>query len=238
MVAIPFGTGVFSVPEASRLLGVNRETVSRWFRGYSYSPGPGEPKRVRPPVGRTSRDLPKMEGGRAMSFLEFAELVVVAAFVRKGISLQKIRAAAECLMNEHSVERPFAYKRIFTDGHDVFTNISTEAEAPDLIKLTKGERLQIRSGGIEAAFVEEIQFSEASPHIAERYYPRGKDEGIVVDPKIAFGTPVIDGTRLTVTAVAEMVRGSSVSEVASIYGVSEHAVRAAAAYEKTLTTVV
>ena len=238
MEAIPFGTGIFTVPQASRMLRVNLGTVSRWFRGYSYRPVPGAPKRNKPPVGRTQRDLPLISGERAMSFLEFEELVVVTAFVRKGLPLQRVRVAAECLMTEYGVDRPFAYRRIFTDGADIFASMENEAKAPDLIKLTRKDRLQIRAGRIDAPFVEEIKFSSKAPFVAELYYPCGQDIPIVVNPNIAFGAPIVEGTRVTVETIAAMVRGSSIEQVAEEYELSARAVKAAVAYASSLTSPV
>jgi len=169
-----------------------------------------------------------------MSFLEFEELVIVTAFVRKGISLQRIRNAANCLMEEHGVDRPFAYKRVFTDGKDIFADLSGEADSPDLIKLTRNERLQIRAGRIDAPFVEEIKFGDKPPFRAERYYPCGEGTPIVVNPHVAFGAPVVEGTRITVEAIAAMVRGSSIEEVAEEYDLSPQVVKAAFDYEKKL----
>lgn len=232
MEAIPFGTGIYSVPQAARMLQVPRRTVARWFRGYHYRPAPGASQRIRPPVGRATRDLPLINNERAMSFLEFEELVVVAAFVRKGLSLQYIRAAANQLMTEYNVDRPFAYKRIFTDGADIFLGMSNEVNAPDLIKLTKAERLQIRAGSIDESFVEEIKFSDKPPYIAETYRPRGDYVPIVVNPKIAFGAPTIEGTRITVTSVAALAEGTSVAAAAADYQLSQEAVLAAVEYAK------
>ena len=237
MEDIPFGTGVFSVPEAARMLKVTPRTVGRWFRGYTYRPMPGAAKRIRPPVGRADRDLPMIEGDRDMSFLEFQELVVVTAFLRKGLSLQRIRSAAQVLMEEHGVDRPFAYRRVYTDGSDLFASLSSDAEAPDLIKLVKGdERLQIRAGRIDAPFVEEVRFSPTYPYRAERYYPLGQSVPIVVDPRIAFGAPTIDGTRITVDAVAALAAGSGVETTANVYGLSPKQVKAAVRYAKSLTS--
>lgn len=233
---IPFGTGVFSESQAARLLGVQSRTIRRWWRGYKYRPSPGEPVRTLAPVGRMERDLPSHEGKRPLSFLEFAELVVVTAFINQGLPLQRIRSAAEALMKQHGVDRPFAYKRVFTDGRDIFLAFSGEARAPDLVKLTRDdERLQIRAGGIEEPFVVEIGFSDDDKEIAEKFYPRGKGVPIVVDPNIAFGAPVIAGTRITIEAISAMVRGSSVEETAAAYDLSNEIVKAALDYEASLT---
>jgi uncharacterized protein (DUF433 family) len=231
MEVVPFGTGIYSVPQAAKILELPRRTIARWFRGYPYRPSPGAPRRWKEPVGRTERDLPRTNGHRDMSFLEFEELVFVAAFSREGLPLQRIRAAAECLISEFGVDRPFAYKRVFTDGHDVFMAMSQEARAPNLIKLTKSERLQIRPGRIDEPFVKELAFNEEG--VANAYFPRGPAVPIILDPKIAFGAPTVSGTRITVETIATMVRGSSVEEVARDYDLSIASVQAAVEYAST-----
>jgi len=234
MAEIPFGTGIFSESGAARLLRVKPRTIRRWWRGYKYRPQPGAPERERPPVGRTKRDLPVVSGKRDMSFLEFAEMVVVAAAVAKGVPLQRVRKFAETLMNEYDVDRPFAYKRVFTDGRDLFMGLSHEAGVPDLVKLLPNERLQIRAGKIDEMFVVELVFSDKGP---TEFYPAGRDAPIVVRPDIAFGRPVVVGTRITTEAIASMVRGSSVEETARAYQLTDKIVLAAYQYEESLTRV-
>lgn len=235
MKEIPFGTGVYRESQAARLLRVRSRTIRRWWRGYRYRPYPGAPERLRPPVGRTERDLPVIHGSRSISFLEFAELVVVVAFVHKGVPLQRVRRAADILIHEYGVDRPFAYRRIFTDGHDIFMSLSQQAKMPDLIKLTSDERLQVRAGSLDEPFVEEISFGDKPPNRAEAFYPCGRDVPIVVSPDIAFGRPVIMGTRITTEAITELVRGSSVDEAVAAYGLPRATVLAAIRYEDTLS---
>lgn len=53
------------------------------------------------------------------------------------------------------------------------------------------------------------------------------------NPHIHHGQPVISGTRVTVRALADAVRGGqSVEETAADYGIAAKAVRAAVAYEE------
>lgn len=54
---------------------------------------------------------------------------------------------------------------------------------------------------------------------------------IVVDPKVRFGKPVIEGTRVPAElVVAKLAGGMSVDEVADEYGIAVDDVRAALGY--------
>jgi uncharacterized protein (DUF433 family) len=55
--------------------------------------------------------------------------------------------------------------------------------------------------------------------------------GIVVDPEIRFGRPIIDGTRVPVDLIiGKLAGGMTAEEVAEEYGLSVAEVRAALAY--------
>ncbi len=54
---------------------------------------------------------------------------------------------------------------------------------------------------------------------------------ITVDPQVRFGKPIIDGTRVPVSAVVGAVAaGNECPEIAQEYGVTEEDIRAALAY--------
>jgi uncharacterized protein (DUF433 family) len=53
------------------------------------------------------------------------------------------------------------------------------------------------------------------------------------DLRLAFGRPVIKGSRVTVAVVVDLLRaGESVARIAQEFGLSERGVRAAAAWQK------
>lgn len=67
--------------------------------------------------------------------------------------------------------------------------------------------------------------------VAAKYYPRGVNGSIVVDPKIQFGTPVIEGTRIDVNSIYQMYKGGdSVDFLANLYSISIESAQASIDY--------
>ena len=61
--------------------------------------------------------------------------------------------------------------------------------------------------------------------------PREVGPGVMMDPAVRFGRPVIKGTRVDVaTLLGQLAAGASVEEVAKDYGLTTHQMRAALRY--------
>ena len=84
-----FGLGIYSVPEAARLTGIESRTIRRWVRGYDYRVG--EKLLHSPEV--INADLPQFEGVFALSFRDLIEVRFVNAFRQYDVSWKTLRAA-------------------------------------------------------------------------------------------------------------------------------------------------
>ncbi len=77
-----------------------------------------------------------------------------------------------------------------------------------------------------------LDFDQASA-LASRYFPLGRQHPVVVDPRHAFGRPVIDGTNLTTEAVMSLLNGGeAVENIAESFRVAPAAILAAKAFEQ------
>src|SRR4051812_8983584 len=83
------GTGVYSVPEASRLCKVSAGRIRRWLRGYEFESQSG--RKRSPPVWMGS--LEPIDGVLALSFLDLMEVRIVDAFLRTGVTWKVMRKA-------------------------------------------------------------------------------------------------------------------------------------------------
>ena len=84
------GLGIYSVPEAARLTGINSRTIRRWLRGYSYKVG--DELRHSPEV--VFADLRQIEEAFALTFRDLIEVLFVQAFRHHGVSWKTLRAAS------------------------------------------------------------------------------------------------------------------------------------------------
>lgn len=211
---------LYSFAEADRLAGVTRGTSSRWLKGYRYWYTPEE-LRARPPV--TPKPAPK----EAVSFVDLIEVVVIGHLREKGFSLRRIRQINEYCQLALRAPRALVTERFRTDGRDVF------------VMASKGYLLDVLHGaGMQAwdevldPFLDTLDYED---ELARRWWPRGKEEPVVVDPDYGFGLPVISGSGVRTEIIAERSRaGDTDEEIAHDFGVSPAQVRAALRFEKFL----
>jgi uncharacterized protein (DUF433 family) len=230
---VPLGVGIYTRAEAARLIGVTQTRLRRWVGGYTYwyKHQSVESLRRRPAVVKPK--LPILGGAVALSFVELMELRVVKALIDKGISLQHVRAAAGLAARHFDTSYPFASRRVFTDGRRVFASLARDPSVADMVELSRDAVDQIIAGGVFEPFLEEIDF-DATTALAERWWPLGRSVPVVLDPRIAFGAPVVVGTRIRTNVLAGMASRTGPDETARAYRVSVEGVRAAVRFEQQL----
>jgi len=219
------GVGVYTVPEAAKLIGANTLRVRRWLEGYRFptSEGVGES----PPMLRSQ--LPVLGGRQAIGFLDLVELLFIKAFRDHGVSLPTIRRAARKAASRWGTDHPFCLKRFATDGRTIFATIEDEVGDEGLLELTKS---QLAFSGILRPFLTQLDYGHLGATI-DRWWPLGKKKPVLLDPKIAFGRPIVAESAVPTEALyrAAVANGSE-AEVASWFGVSVGAVRAAIEFER------
>ena len=231
---IPLGIGIYYPAEAARFLRIQPAKLRRWVNGYTYwLAGSAAPRRRhQPPVTHT--DLPPLGRAHALSFLELMELRVVIGLREQGLSLQEIRAAATLARRVLQSTHPFAAHRVFTDGKKIFTSVEPGFSAEELlIELSMRRHAQVILGDFLSPFLKEMEFDPVTG-AAERWWPLGRAVPVVLDPKIAFGAPVIAGTALRTVEAARMARRVPIPSVADAYELSMDRIEAAVAFETQL----
>src|SRR6266540_2061091 len=110
------GIGLYTWPEAARLVSVRPLELRRWLKGYSFrtkSASSGQMSRLWEP------DL-IAAGVDGLSFEDLLEVRVVQALRRRGLSLQYIRDAHREASVLFGTRHPFSTQRILSDGIRVF----------------------------------------------------------------------------------------------------------------------
>jgi len=230
---VPLGVGFYTRGDAARFLRMRPDRINRWVRGYSYSWKVAQDKRHgrQPPVIKT--DLPLLEDTLTLSFLELMELRVVKEFLDQGIPLQTVRVAWRHAAHAFQTGHPFAHHRVFLDKGQIFMALDN-ATAPDLMEVSSRQRpFQVIAGPIFARSVKELEFDEKTLFV-RRWWPLGLQVPVVLDPRIAFGAPVIEGTRIPTEIVGLHLRTRSVEQVAKAFEVDRPRVEAARTFESRL----
>ncbi|MDB6111063.1 MAG: hypothetical protein JWR69_2813 [Pedosphaera sp.] len=222
-------TGIYSVSEAARLTGVSEGRIRRWLRGYHYKLRKED--RVSPPLW--SGQLEPIDHKIALGFLDVVEVRFVDAFLKSGVSWTIIHKAREMAGARFPGEsHPFCTRRFVTDGHGIFVELHTEAAPPRFLEIVRDQQVFAE---IMRPFVKGLEFGEGNS--LERWWPMGREQPVVIDPKRNFGQPTLarEGIPTSVLAKSVETNEGSVEEVADWYEISPESVKAAIRYEQSLT---
>lgn len=219
------GQGLYTAPEAARLLKTPPATVRRWLEGHAYTRG-GK-TRVIDPLWRPR--FGKVDNQLSLSFRDLIELRFVKAFVDQGLSLQAVRACLELARECVREEQPFSTGRFRTDGKTIFLEGLAGSDDPALIDLRKNQ-YAFRSV-IERTFKDlDIEADEVL-----RWRPFHGKTSIVIDPERSFGQPVAAASGVPTEVLVDAVRAEgSVARVAALYEVDRSVVADAVRYHEEL----
>jgi uncharacterized protein (DUF433 family) len=212
----------YSFQEAAGLVGLPRSTLRSWVQGRSFPRRDG--------VGRSQAIIPLPKGsvGSFLSFTNVVEVHVLALMRRRyALKLKVIRSAVRYVRDTLRVDHPLATERFKTNGVDLFVE-----RLGQLITASKEGQLGMKD--VLEASLERVEYDREGR--AVRLFPlfRRSDapKHIVLDPRRAFGRPVLVGTSVPVIDIrSRFDAGESVDELAADYDVKrdmiEEALRAA-----------
>lgn len=213
-----FRTGKgYTVWQAARLAGVTPQTAKRWLLGYDRTY-----ESVGPVFGDRARPTAPSQSALMLSFLELVELVIVGKFRKKTppLKLERIRAAHKFAREQWDLPYPFASLNLLQFGGHLLHVFDQKypAAPPEAMALDMGGQPTL-PGFVRTELEQNIDFPDV---LAGRWYPYGREAGIVVDPRVAAGRPSIDQTGVTVATAHARWRegGESIASLARDYGIS------------------
>lgn len=207
----------YSVAEAAHYLRLPDPTLRSWCIGqwYVYK---GE-RRFFEPLIVAAQTRPV-----SLSFFNLIEAHVLSSIRRRyNIGLPRIREALDYLVTRLKARRPLLEEQFAVLGVDLFVerldqiiNVSKrgQTEMPDLIRAYLTRIVRSPNGLPQKLYL----FTREQPHESA---PRT----VAIDPTIAFGRPVIEGTAVPTAVLAERFSaGENVAQLAQDYGTSEEAI--------------
>ena len=218
------GQGLYSLSDAERLTRIPRSRIRRWLEGYSYSYG-GRVKRSEPIV---RADLSREVGELALTFADLMEVRFLDAFRDRGVSWSSIRIAAARVGEFIDSTHPFSTKRFKTDGHTILAEMAHQGDGDQLLDLVRNqwEIHKIVSRFLFAG----VEFDEFD---RPRLWRPVRHLRVVIDPRRAFGAPiVIDGSVQTRALAAAARAERSHRAAARMYRVPLRAVTDAVRFER------
>jgi uncharacterized protein (DUF433 family) len=199
----------YSIGDVAGYLRIPAATIRSWTVGLHYPVADGE-RFFRPLIPIADRKP------RLLSFTNLVEVHVLRAIRNHHqIQLDKVRTALDFINQELQVPHPLAHEQFRTDGADLFIE-----RYGKLINASKQGQVALKDS--LNTHLERIEPDDSG--LAIRLYPftRSHEENnprfVVIDPRIAFGRLVIDGTGIPTRLLAERYRaGDSIDDLADDY---------------------
>ena len=212
---LTIGTGCYTASDIAQILRIPRPKVCRWMNYWD--------KKLGEEFGDSYSW--QVENSKAVSFHTLVEFYVMMQLSESGVKPKEVLKAHLILSKKHGTAFPFAQKdllsKIFTDGRKVF-NIDGE----DIITLDRSCQLNL---SIIKTFFKNLDFDD--DEIASRFWPRGRESSIVVDPKRKFGHPIVNGHNIYPEVLNGMIKAGDAPEfVAALYEISPKMVEDAVDY--------
>lgn len=216
----PRNVAAYTVAEAAHYIRIPPQTLRAWVAGQSYGQHSG-----RPPFHAliTAQQYAPIR----LSFNNLIEAYTLRALRTKhGVSIEAAREAIDF------AERAFVLDRLFLCPE-------LRTGAGELFLMKYGEFVNLnRSGQMAIAkllkdHLKRIELDDLN--LPVRLYPVDTDTNktIVIDPRIAFGRPVIARRGISTTAILDRVNaGESEEEIAQDYGLDHTEVEEAIVYEQ------
>ena len=173
--------------------------------------------------------LPGREHRRPLSYLELVEVAIVAEFRRFGLPLRSIARTRDYMAQNFNSEFPFTEYKFKTDGYHLLMRLREFEPILDV------ERLIVADEGGQlgwASMMEDrlLQF-DYEHDLAISWHLAGRQSAVIIDPRIAFGAPVVKGIPTWVLK-GRWKAGESMSDIREDFSLTEEEIRHALLFEK------
>ena len=209
----------YTLVDAARYLHIPERTIRNWAYGYPYA--------TRTRGRQHTPPLIEPESGAAhdFSFFNLVELHVLAALRREhGVHMANIRAAIGYLKRQLGSARPLINEEMVTDGTDIFVSklgslINVSRHGQLAMKAVLQEYLKRVDRDARGVAVRLFPFTRPQTAPGDPTLVLAQPRVIAIDPAVAFGRPVISGSRVpTVEIFERFIAGESPEEIATDFG--------------------
>lgn len=212
----------YTIAEAARYVRVPLATLRAWVAGRPYRTA-GGPRRFEPLIATPDR-------GSSLSFSNLIEAHVLKALRGEhGVQMRAVRQAIQYAEQTLAVTRLLLRPELMTTGGDLVIEHYGE-----LLNLTNSGQMAIKT--VLHAYVRRIDRDPMGFPV--RLHPivdadRDGIRHIALDPRLAFGRPILVGSGVSTAAIAARIdAGESVGEIAEDYGIHAREIEEAVVYER------
>ncbi len=215
----------YTLAEAARYVRLPVATLRSWVVGRAY-PVAGGSRQFQPIIEPACRE-PLL-----LSFWNLVEAHTLRALrTEHGVQLRAVREALDTAERELGIERFLIRDDLLTGAGNVFLDVYGR-----LVSLTASGQLALR--GVLEHYLSRIDRDEGRLPI--RLYPMlpvgprlGSDRRIAIDPRLAFGRPVILSRAIATAVVADRIdTGESPEALAEDYGLDVEDIQQAILFER------
>lgn len=200
------GYGIYTIPDISRLLKIERRKVTRFINEYW-------DERIGRKLFSDSYSWSVNQRNKAVNFYVLIELFTFFRLQELGVKAKTILKARQSISAELKLDYPFASSQLLTDGKRIWYKFEEDIVNAD-------GSCQTNFVKIIESFAKNVDFSETSL-LAQKLWPFGRDKSIVVDPHHQFGQPVINGTNINAEVIYAMYKsGEPVEAIETLYELS------------------
>lgn len=210
------GRGLYWLSDVARYTELHERRVRSWFTARS--------DRDIGPV--FTADFPVMDKSHVVSFLDMIDARIAGELRGEGVSMRTIRAAHRALGNDLRTAHPFAHSSLYTDGKRVFADAVRQVGSRALTEVVSRQQFFPRV----RRFLTRIDYSPETS-LAARW---NIAQGVVIDPAVSFGQPVVRGTGVTtyVVAMSYLANRKRAEFVGELFGITQKDVGDAVAFEE------
>lgn len=202
----------YTVKESARYAGTSLRTVSYWHYG----------------GGTLGPALPGKEYRKPLSYLQLVEVAFVTTFRKLGVSLQNIRKTREYASNHLNSEYPFAQYSWQTEGTNLLLELREVEKDAELGRLIVGNKWgQTTWKPMVAERFKQFDYVE---ELALVWHVIGRKSPIIIDPRIAFGAPIVKGLPTWVLK-GRWVAGESIPEIQDDFHIKPEYIKSALEFE-------
>ena len=201
------GRGIYTMADVARYAGMHHSTVRSWFRTR----------------GVLESDFIETDGEFCVSFYDLLDSIVARQFRRHGVRMHTVRRAYRKLADILETSHPFCHRGLYTGGRKIIVTASIGST-------------ELRDAITNQLFFEHIKERLANvsysslTRLAERI---DISPGVVINPQVAMGNPVIKGTGVTTYVVrnAFYANDKDYDLVGYSYGLTDHEIDCAVIFE-------
>jgi len=217
IVAMLLGKGVYSFSDAAKYTGLRSARVREWF-------GSIRSDRV------FLSDFGNETQQKLISFNDLIEVFIAGQMRERGASLKAIRNSHEILSHKWHTKHPFCRREVCVhQGRVLYLNLQDDDRA-EVLDVLSAQRL---FSDVILPFLKRLDYDQATKaatlwHIAD---------GVELNPQICFGKPIASVSKKPtyLLSAAYLANGRNEDAVARWYGVPTDDVKAAVAFEASMS---